>query len=160
MKLIVLTRIDDRLIHGQVATKWVQNAQASHIYIVDDEAAEDEFLSMVYKGLAPLRTTVEVYKEKEAVEALNAVADNKEIRGMILTKTPGVLLRMLKLGLAIDRIIVGGIGKKKNRKTIYKSISVSESEMNEFIEIMNLGVDVQCQILPSDTSFSFKRFVK
>lgn len=158
--MIVLTRIDDRLIHGQVATKWVQEVQASHIYIVDDEASEDEFLSMVYKGLAPLRTTVEVCNEAEAVDVLNAIVNDKDVRGMILTKTPGVLLRMIVRGLAIDKIIVGGIGKKKDRKTIYKSISVSESEILEFTKIMDLGVDVQCQILPSDTSFSFKKFIK
>ena len=40
---IVLARIDDRLIHGQVMTAWLQFTGGNHIVIVDDATAGDEF---------------------------------------------------------------------------------------------------------------------
>ena len=50
---INLVRIDFRLIHGQVVTKWVKQANANRIIIVNDMLAKDEFLASVYKMAAP-----------------------------------------------------------------------------------------------------------
>ena len=86
--MIALTRIDDRLIHGQVATQWVADSRANNIYIVDDETADDEFAVMVCKGLAPLRTEVFVLKTMESFDVLKEVAENDSKRGLILVKTP------------------------------------------------------------------------
>jgi mannose/fructose/N-acetylgalactosamine-specific phosphotransferase system component IIB len=44
MRSIVLARIDDRLIHGQVVTAWCKTTGANAIVIADDEVARDEFL--------------------------------------------------------------------------------------------------------------------
>ena len=45
---LVLTRIDSRLIHGQVMTKWVNQVQANKIIVVSDELANDEFMRSIY----------------------------------------------------------------------------------------------------------------
>lgn len=50
MSKIVLSRIDDRLIHGQVMTAWVQHVGGNEIVIVDDKVAKDPFLSAVITG--------------------------------------------------------------------------------------------------------------
>ena len=47
MAAISLIRIDFRLIHGQVVTKWVKQANADRIIIVNDALANDEFLGSV-----------------------------------------------------------------------------------------------------------------
>ena len=43
MSKIVLTRVDSRLIHGQVVTKWLQQSGANEILVVSDELEQDEF---------------------------------------------------------------------------------------------------------------------
>jgi len=48
MAEIVLCRIDSRLIHGQVMTKWVNQSQANKIVVVSDELANDEFMLEIY----------------------------------------------------------------------------------------------------------------
>lgn len=45
MRQIVLARIDDRLIHGQIVTSWCKSTNASTILIVDDRLSEDNFTS-------------------------------------------------------------------------------------------------------------------
>ena len=40
---IGLTRIDDRLIHGQVATRWTKETNVQRIIVVTDEVANDHF---------------------------------------------------------------------------------------------------------------------
>jgi len=53
MAKISLIRLDSRLIHGQVITKWVKIAKANRIIIVDDELAQDDFMVMIYAAAAP-----------------------------------------------------------------------------------------------------------
>ena len=57
---INLVRIDFRLIHGQVVTKWVKQANANRIIIVNDMLAKDEFLASVYKMAAPSNVKVDI----------------------------------------------------------------------------------------------------
>ena len=48
MAKISLVRLDSRLIHGQVITKWVKIAKANRIIIIDDELSKDDFMVMIY----------------------------------------------------------------------------------------------------------------
>ena len=50
---IVLTRIDDRLIHGQVATVWSKATNCQRIIVCDDEVAKDKIRSTLLKQVAP-----------------------------------------------------------------------------------------------------------
>lgn len=158
--MIALTRIDDRLIHGQVATQWVKEAQANQIYIVDEETANDEFATMICKGLAPLHTEVFVLGENEAAEVLKGVDENAGVRALIIVKAPGALLTMLNAGLELKKVIVGGMGRRADRKTFYRSISVSEKEIGQFEEIMEKGVEMVCQIVPSDNATPVSKLIK
>ena len=65
---LVLTRIDSRLIHGQVMTKWVNQVQANKIIVVSDELANDEFMRSIYLMSAPAGIEVVCLTEVQAVE--------------------------------------------------------------------------------------------
>ena len=60
MKHIVWTRIDDRLIHGQVMTQWIQYTEANEVLIIDDGVAKDSFLQMVMKSSVPGKISLKV----------------------------------------------------------------------------------------------------
>lgn len=53
MRNVVLARVDDRLIHGEVVTAWTPTFKANKIIIIDDEVAKDTFNVRVVKALAP-----------------------------------------------------------------------------------------------------------
>ena len=60
MANIVLCRIDSRLIHGQVVTKWVGQSQANRIAVVSDELDADPFMKNIYLMAAPPNIKVEM----------------------------------------------------------------------------------------------------
>ena len=60
MQGVKLVRIDFRLIHGQVITKWSNKIAATRIVVVNDELAEDEFMADIYVMAAPPGITVDV----------------------------------------------------------------------------------------------------
>ena len=68
MGRIVLTRVDSRLIHGQVMTKWVNQVRANKIVVVSDQLANDEFMRSIYLMSAPAGIEVLCLTEADAVE--------------------------------------------------------------------------------------------
>lgn len=64
MANIVLCRIDSRLIHGQVVTKWVGQSQANRIAVVSDELDADPFMKNIYLMVAPPNIKVDCFSNQ------------------------------------------------------------------------------------------------
>ena len=54
MKNILVIRIDDRLIHGQVVTAWIKQYPINKILIIDDELSRNKLMERIYKAAAPV----------------------------------------------------------------------------------------------------------
>ena len=80
MKHIVWTRIDDRLIHGQVMTQWIQYTEANEVLIIDDGVAKDSFLQMVMKSSVPGKISLKVLSVKDAIGYLRASMSEESAR--------------------------------------------------------------------------------
>ncbi len=143
---IVLTRIDDRLIHGQVITAWSKITAATRIVVVDDGVAKDPFMAKVLKIAAPSTVKVEVYSIKEAAEVLKGEDTGEKV--IVLVKYPVTVLELVKLEVGIKELNVGGMGASKGRKSFYKNISVSQEEKDIFKELIDKGLDISIQIVP------------
>lgn len=146
MLKIVLTRIDDRLIHGQVITAWSKITAATRIVVVDDGVAKDPFMAKVLKIAAPSTVKVEVYSIKEAAEVLKGEDTGEKV--IVLVKYPVTVLELVKLEVGIKELNVGGMGASKGRKSFYKNISVSQEEKDIFKELIDKGLDISIQIVP------------
>ena len=94
MSKIVLTRVDSRLIHGQVVTKWLQQSGANEILVVSDELEQDEFLQSIYLMAAPPGVSVVIKgiesakeywgsQEKEEKKVLFLVPDLTTLKAMV-----------------------------------------------------------------------------
>ena len=70
MKNIVLIRIDDRLIHGQVVTQWIKDTNGNRILIVDDKLVNDRMMMRILKAAAPPGVKVEVMTVADAEKEL------------------------------------------------------------------------------------------
>lgn len=157
MKNIVWTRIDDRLIHGQVMTAWVQQTKGNEIEIVDDEVANDAFLKMVTTSTAPKSVEVRVDTLEKAAEYLKGNDNGKRV--MILVKTPEVIYNLIEKGVKISHVNVGGMGNKSGRTQLYRNISASDSERETFKSIVATGTKVGVQVLPENTEADIEKFL-
>lgn len=158
MSNIVFTRIDDRLIHGQVMTSWVKHTQANKISIVDDEVASDPFISRVLKMAVPSDVKVDIYNTEQAIEALTLNEQNSN-KIIILAKHPKTIYSLIKGGVDIEKVNVGGMGARPGRKSIYKNISASQEEKKIFKEILSLGKKVYMQIVPDDKKVDIEKYL-
>lgn len=158
MKNVVWSRIDDRLIHGQVMTQWIQYTSANEVLIIDDLVAKDSFLQMIMKSSVPASIKLTVLSIQDAIGYLNE--DSKDEKIIILVKTPITLDVLTDSGVKLESINVGGVGAKAGRKQFYKNISLSEEEKQSLVNLMNKGIDVGIRVLPNDVEESVNKYIK
>ena len=95
MKKIVLARIDDRLIHGQVVTSWVKQTDASRIVIVDSPLTQNTFMQRLLKAAAPQGISVDIMTAADAIKFLKGEPLARE-NIIILTKVPEVMEELIE----------------------------------------------------------------
>ncbi|MGY3748736.1 PTS sugar transporter subunit IIB [Vagococcus acidifermentans] len=154
MGSIVLARIDDRLIHGQVMTAWLQYTGGNHIVIVDEPTAADEFTKSIISMAVPSGIDLTIAGVEEGTEVLKNLPANDRV--IILTKGPETYLQLIENGVPLEKIIIGGMGANKNRSKFYKNISASEEEKEIFRKIIEHGCELEVHIIPDEKAVSVK----
>lgn len=149
MTKIVLLRVDDRLVHGQVVTKWVQQSGAKKIIIVDDMLAANTYLSNVYKMAAPQGIEVTTMSTKDFIDSLN---ENKfrDQPIMLLFKSIANLKQAFDLGFKTEKVQIGGIGASAGKKLVYHTVAMNDEDAKQLQEIANQGVEIYFQRVPDD----------
>ncbi len=155
---IVLTRIDDRLIHGQVMTAWVKYTGGNRIIIIDDLVAQDDFMISMLKMSIPPGLKLNTYSVEEASNVLKGEgAKNEKI--IILVKGPEVIYKLYNQGVLFKNVNVGGMGANPGRKKLYKNISASDDEREIFKKLLDKGIYVSIRIIPDDKEVSIKKLL-
>lgn len=158
MRNVVLTRIDERLIHGQVMTSWLKLCAANVILIIDSASATNAFLKRILVAAAPKDVELQIMTEADAAAYLKEDSAPGE-KVLILSKTPGPLLYALKEGVKLEEIILGNMGGGPGRSRFNKNISASPAEVQDFRDIIAMGSSIYCQMVPSDSKEDVKRLL-
>ncbi|NLC42079.1 MAG: PTS sugar transporter subunit IIB [Erysipelothrix sp.] len=147
MKNLVFTRIDDRLIHGQVIAAWLRTySNVQHIIVIDDKTSEDPFMHEMFSLLVPSGITIEILSVEKAVELLK---NELQKPTMIIVKTPLTIMQLLEGGIEFESINIGGMGMTKGRKKLFQNISSSPEENEMIKEMLQRGIRVEIQIIPA-----------
>ncbi|GMA09322.1 PTS sugar transporter [Tetragenococcus halophilus subsp. flandriensis] len=151
MKNIGLVRVDSRLLHGQVVTRWIGKVGAKEVIIIDDELAKDDFMIEVFEMAAPSGVKLIVKPTDEAKEFLG----NRELsRSIILFKSIPDLLKGLTFDLPFTDIQIGGIGGGAGRVVVFKSITLTKEEYEQLLDLENDGKHIYLQTVPEDKQTS------
>ena len=161
--MIKLLRIDERLIHGQVANQWARQLAVDAIVVANDMAATNELVSMSLKMAAPQGIKVVIKKISEAIAQLNDPrAANLSI--FVVVNCPQDALAIIKNVPGIPYMNVGNFGRvnKSNmhRKQFTESLYANEDEVKVLKEIMDTGIDCEVRMLTSDSKVLLKSLIK
>ena len=159
MRNVVLARIDDRLIHGEVITGWLPACKVNRIYIVDDAVAADAFTRRVLQASAPKYLHCFVYPVEVAAEKLLAQGNPKE-RLLILVKTPLTILELVRRGVPLRSVNLGGVGPESGREPFFKNVSLSRAEVAACDELLNAGCELYFQLVPDQRRYEIRDAVR
>ena len=156
---IVHARVDERLIHGQVMTKWVNQSQANKIVVVSDELAADEFMLEIYLLAAPAGVKVECYSQADAIRHWT---EEKFGNGRVLLLLPNLTSMnfVYKEGIKVQDIQIGGLGGAPNRKVVFQNITLDDGDVKILKELQGTGVNIIFQTIPEDLPQSLESILK
>lgn len=159
MAEIVLCRIDSRLIHGQVMTKWVNQSQANKIVVVSDELANDEFMREIYLLSAPTGVKVECYGIQDTIRHWT---ENQFESGKVLLLLPDLksMQQVFDGGVTVSQIQVGGLGGAPNRKVVFQNITLDDPDVNVLEYLNSKGVSIIFQTIPEDVPMKLDEILK
>lgn len=157
MKKIVLTRVDDRLLHGQVVVSWIPYLKANEVLVVDDELAQDDFMSLLIKNAEPENVNVNIFTAEEAADYLKGEDTGSNI--LILVKNIEYIKRLLKLNIELNKINMGNLGSNEKRKKFYNSVYLSDEEYNMLCDIAK-KTEVEIRMLPKDKEIKLDKVNK
>lgn len=152
--IINLTRIDDRLIHGQVTTVWAKEAKAERIIVCCDDVYNDEIRRTLLKQAAPPGIKVNVVNIEKAVAVYNNPKYQNETVFYLFTN-PHEVLSMVKQGVKIDKVNIGGMAFRTGKTQLTKAVSLDESDVEAFNELNKLGVELDLRCVISDPPMDF-----
>ena len=144
-----LWRIDDRLIHGQVATRWTKETGVKRIIVVNDQVVKDKTRSTMLKQAVPPGVTAHVV----SVDKMMRVYNNPEYAGdkvMLLFTNPSDALELVRRGVPIKSINIGGMAYKEGRVMLDMSVSVDEKDIEAFKELDSRGIELEVRKVASD----------
>ncbi|MBC8950163.1 PTS system transporter subunit IIA [Xenorhabdus sp. TS4] len=156
---IALARIDDRLIHGQVATRWTKETNVKRIIVVSDEVALDTVRSTLLKQVAPPGVSAHVIDVAKCVRVYNNPKYAGE-RVMLLFTNPTDVLRIVEGGVAIESINIGGMAFRQGKTQINNAISVDKTDIEAFEKLNSRGIELEARKVASDTRLNMMDLLK
>jgi PTS system mannose-specific IIB component/fructoselysine and glucoselysine-specific PTS system IIB component len=145
---ILLYRVDDRLIHGQVILGWGRPLGIDFILLVDDQVRESPWEQDLYRMGVP--AGIEVIFASRA-EAAGLVAQHRDDgrRGIVLAGEIGTMTYLSHAGVIIPGVNLGGIHHQPGRTERLPYLYLTDEELKELEELQASGVEVSAQDLPT-----------
>lgn len=153
---IVLARLDNRLLHGIVATQWVQHSRCDRLMIIDDETATDLTKKEIMRIAKPGKLPLSIITLDTAINNFKAGKyDGKRI--FVVTKKPDVLKDLDDAGINIDEITIGGsAGGPEETIRLSKRYACTPEEKADLDELARRGLNLYSQYIPADAKEPFK----
>lgn len=146
---IGLTRIDDRLIHGQVATRWTKETNVQRIIVVSDEVANDHVRKTLLTQVAPPGVTAHVVDVDKMVRVWNNPKYGQD-RVMLLFTNPTDVLRVVEQGVDIKTVNIGGMAFRQGKTQVNNAVSVDEKDIAAFRKLNERNIELEVRKVSSD----------
>ncbi len=147
MPNIVLTRIDNRLIHGQVATQWCSSVDANLILVANDQVAGDKMRQGLMDMAAPAGVATRYFTIQKTIDVIHKASPRQKI--FIICETPQDVVRLVEGGVPIKKVNIGNMHMAEGKRQVATSVAVDDDDVAAFRRLQELGVELEIQRVPS-----------
>ena len=127
---ILLARIDNRLIHGQIVCLWAGAVGANLIVVADDETAENEIEKSVMKMAASsLGFDTRFFTIQKTIDIIDQASDDQHI--LLICQTPKDLRRVIEGGVKIKEVDIGNLYYDEGEEKLTDKVSVSKEDVKD-----------------------------
>lgn len=156
--MIKLTRIDYRLIHGQVAFAWTNFLDVDCILIANDDVATNDMRKSALRLAKPQGVKLVFKNIEDSIVAINEGKTDK-YKLFIVVETVKDALQLAQHCPQVDHINIGLINKSENAKMLAKAVYANEDEMSDIKALCDLGIQVELRQAPKDAGVDAKKVI-
>ncbi|MDE8082002.1 PTS N-acetylgalactosamine transporter subunit IIB [Erysipelothrix rhusiopathiae] len=150
MPNIVLTRIDNRLIHGQVATQWCSSIGANLILVANDEVASNKMRQGLMDMAAPSYATTRYWTLQKTIETIHKASDKQKI--FIVCESPADVLTLVEGGVPITKVNIGNMHMSEGKRQVAQVVAVDDHDVEAFRRLKELGVELEIRKVPTESA--------
>ncbi len=144
---ILLTRIDNRLIHGQVATQWNSTIGANLILVANDEVSTNTMRQNLMKMAAPAGVATRFFSLQKTIDIIHKASPKQKI--FIVAENPHDVLTLVKGGVPIKKVNIGNMHMSEGKRQVATSVAVDDADVAAFKELQDRGVELEIRRVPS-----------
>lgn len=152
--MVVLARIDQRLIHGLVVNQWAPALQVKRFMVVDDVLCNNDDIKASMRMAKPTGTGVSVISTETAITNFKAGKYDGQ-RVLVLVKEPETLIKLMEGGVEIPKVDLGIMFNEDGREAVTKFIALNDKERADLQTIKDKGVPVVIQYVPTDAEEAY-----
>lgn len=156
---IVLARIDNRLIHGQVLEAWVPSIKANCIVVANDQVAGLTFQRVLMEASVPRGIRVEIGTVAETAGILRSDEVNGQ-RVLLLFASSGDALRAHRLGVEFSELNLGNMHGGEGKVRLSCTIALDPGDVRNLSSLEEEGVRIVSQCIPSDRQMDWRKLVR
>ncbi|KRN56771.1 PTS system mannose-specific transporter subunit IIAB [Carnobacterium divergens DSM 20623] len=147
---IRLVRIDDRLIHGQVAIVWAKRLDIQRIIVVSDAVTKDNIRKILLQQAAPPGIKVNVITVAKMIEVYsNPLFDGVKV--ILLFTNPVEVSKVVKSGIHFPAVNIGAMGYTTGKKMVANTIAVDDADLEAFHYLNAQGTELEIRKVITDS---------
>ena len=152
--MVVLARIDQRLIHGLVVNQWAPALQVKRFMVVDDVLCNNDDIKASMRMAKPAGTGVSVISTETAITNFKAGKYDGQ-RVLVLVKEPETVIKLMEGGVEIPKVDLGIMFNEDGREAVTKFIALNDKERADLQTIKDKGIPVVIQYVPTDAEEAY-----
>lgn len=153
--MIILTRVDHRLLHGQVAFSWTQAIGADCILIANDDVPKNEIRKTTIKLAKPQGVKLVIKSIQDSISALQSGVTDKYKLFIVVESIKDAYV-LAKACPEIKHINLGGIKAKEGTRSLGKAVNVLPEEEELLKQLLTDQVEVEIRQVPADKKVAAK----
>ena len=153
----VLVRIDDRLLHGQIARSWVGEVDADIIIVANDQVSQNPSQQQLMDIVTPIGSNTYFLSVDETKQNIKNLEIGK--RALILVKTPKDAYELLDSSLFIGSVNIGNIQKANGKTKVNENVYLGEDDLLYLKKIRDLGKQLDLRTLAKDEVTSIEDLI-
>lgn len=147
---VVLARVDNRLVHGQVLEAWVPRLGVERILVIDADLAADAFQRCVIEGLGLGGVGVRLCTPEEGAALL--AGEMSPYRTLLLFAGVSQALGAMRRGVRFERLNLGNLHPRAGSTEVTMSVYLTAADLEGLAELVAAGIEVEAKAVPSDRS--------
>lgn len=155
MTNIVGARLDERLIHGQVATAWNYHYSSDRIMVIDNEIVKNKMEKMALKMACPSTVKLSILSIESAIKNLKDEKYGND-RIFVVCKELDYFLRLANEEIEFNKLILGNLSKREESIQFRRSVYLTKENQETINQIIKKNIEVTFQMTPSDNEESFE----